>query len=582
MPWDFPSTNPSVKSYSKRYDHAHFQYCRPQSRICGFFTLSRKMIRPAPGVVCLDPATINCAVPLPFYFRTGSVNGSSNKNTSTCSARYARIPRVTDHQDDSLPSSPNAGTRHVVDMTSGSIPRLLLLFSLPMLATSSLQVVQNVINGIWIGNFLDRDALAASQASFPLLFILMALGGGFALASNILIAQHVGARRYADVRRVVQTSTVAMLLLSLLLMLLGQFFAVPILRLIHTAPEVIDISAHYLRLLLLGLPWGFGLFLFSSNLRGAGDSTTPMRFLAVSVGLTILLDPLFMLGWLGFPRMGLPGTAVASIIAQLVAFVGLAMHMHKHDFLVTPDWRRLRIEPRILWSLVKLGVPPAVQQSVVSVSLLVITGILNGFGKEVPAAFNIAMRIDSVAFLPAMTIGMAVSTLVGQNIGARRYERIPPIFHWGMLLSISISMVISIVAIFAPALLLRVFTHDNELIEIGVGYLRIVGITYVIFSALFISNGVINGAGHTLATTIISIIGLWVIRVPLATYLAGTMQSPRGVWIAMLISVMVATLISLAYYYSGRWKRTELDASVGEKTQADVVLPALDSAAKSD
>lgn len=454
--------------------------------------------------------------------------------------------------------SPTAGKKHGLDMTTGSIPRLLLLFSLPMLAASSLQVVQNVINGIWIGNFLDRDALAASQASFPLLFIMMALGGGFSLAANILIAQFVGARRFSEVRTVVQTSTVAMLVLSLLLMILGQLFAVPILRAINTPPEVMDIAAQYLRLILLGLPWGFGLFLFSSNLRGAGDSTTPMRFLALSVILTIVLDPILMLGWLGFPRYGLPGTALASIIAQLVAFIGLALYMRKHDYLVTPNWKQLRVEPHVLWMLIKLGFPPAIQQSIVSFSLLVITAILNGFGTEVTAAFNIAMRIDSVAFLPAMTIGMAVSTLVAQNIGAGKLERVAPIFRWGLLLAVSISLLISLFAIFTPGMLMHVFTHDQQLINEGIGYLRIVGITYVIFAAMFVANGVINGAGQTMATTIFSIIGLLIFRIPLAEFLAHRMQSPQGVWYAMLISVSVAALISVGYYFSGRWKGVKL------------------------
>ena len=462
---------------------------------------------------------------------------------------------MSNYQAPTSPNSPTSSKRHALDMTTGSIPRLLLLFSLPMLAASSLQVVQNVINGIWIGNFLDRDALAASQASFPLLFIMMALGGGFSLAANILIAQFVGARRFREVRTVVQTSTVAMLILSILLMILGQIFAIPILRAINTSPEVMVIAAHYLRLILFGLPWGFGLFLLSSNLRGAGDSTTPMRFLALSIILTIVLDPMLMLGWLGFPLYGLPGTALASIIAQLVAFVGLALYMRKHDYLVAPRWRQLRIDPKVLWLLIKLGFPPAIQQSIVSFSLLVITAILNGFGTEVTAAFNIAMRIDSVAFMPAMTIGMAVATLVGQNIGAGKLERIAPIFRWGLLFGVSISLFISLFAILTPGMLMRVFTHDQQLISEGIGYLRIVGITYVIFAALFVANGVINGAGQTMATTLFSVIGLLLLRVPLAKYLAHTMQSPRGVWYAMLISVFFAASISIGYYFSGRWKR---------------------------
>ena len=169
------------------------------------------------------------------------------------------------------------------------------------------------------------------------------------------------------------------------------------------------------------------------------------------------------------------------------------------------------------------------------------------------------MRIDNVAFLPALTIGMAVSTLSGQNIGAREYGRVREVFWWGIFLAGGISLVISILVIAVPEFFLRAFLNEPKVIEIGAGYLRIVGIEYALLGVMFVSNGIINGSGHTVPTTLISIVTLWGIRVPLASVLPKYMHDVRGVWVAMLVSVTCGMILSLIYYGSGRWKKAVIE-----------------------
>jgi Na+-driven multidrug efflux pump len=160
-----------------------------------------------------------------------------------------------------------------------------------------------------------------------------------------------------------------------------------------------------------------------------------------------------------------------------------------------------------------------------------------------------------VAFLPAMTMGMAASTLAGQNIGARAYGRVQETFRWAVLLSGGIAATITVVALLVPGVLLRAFTTDPEVLAIGAAYLRIVSFTYILYAIMFASNGIINGAGHTLATTVTSVIALLFVRVPLAGFLAATLGTVTGIWYAMLASVGVGMLLSLGYYFSGRWRR---------------------------
>jgi len=197
-----------------------------------------------------------------------------------------------------------------------------------------------------------------------------------------------------------------------------------------------------------------------------------------------------------------------------------------------------------------------VQQSLVSIGMVVVIGLVNHFGEAATAAFGAASRIDQLAFMPAMTFSMAASTLAGQNIGAQKYHRIRDIFLWGVLLSGGFTIVASILALTMPELLLRIFLRasDQPVIDIGMGYLRIVGSCYIFFALMFVSNGIINGSGHTLVTTIISLCALWGVRLPLAWYLSQRMHSVTGVWYAMAAGFLVSMLISFGYYLSGHWK----------------------------
>jgi putative MATE family efflux protein len=336
---------------------------------------------------------------------------------------------------------------------------------------------------------------------------------------------------------------------------LGLTFARELLLLINTPRDVFAASLGYLRIVLWTLPLTFWLFLIGAMLRGIGDSRTPVYFQMVSVLLNTVLDPILMFGWLGFPRLGLNGTAWATIFSQAAAVVALMCYVPKRRSLVMPQLRPRRMDLQTTWLLVEIGFPSMVQQSVVSVSMLVIVGLVSRFGSLTDAAFGAGLRIDSIAFMPAMTIGIAASTLAGQNLGARKPERVREVFRWGLLVSGSISLVIAVLAASFPAFFLRIFINDSRVLAIGIGYVHIIAATYVLYAVMFVSHGIINGAGHTLVTTLISMIALWGIRLPLAALLSRHHDEPTGIWYAMLISVCCGMVMSLSVYFSGLWKR---------------------------
>ena len=442
------------------------------------------------------------------------------------------------------------------DLTTGSIPRHLIAFSLPMLAGSALQTAYSFVNAIWVGQFLGKTALAAVTVSFPVVFVMIALGAGLTLATNILISQHYGARDLPAVRRVVASSTALMGVLALALTFVGELLTPHILRAMDTPPDVLPLAAQYMRIFLLSLPLGFGLFLTRSMLQGVGDSTTPLYFQAAALGLNTVLDPLLMFGWLGLPALGLNGTAWATVIAQGLALAALVAMLRRRRNLVAPTLERGLLDWSTAWTTIRIGIPSAVQQSLISIGMVFVTGIINGYGADATAAFGAASRVDQLAFMPALTLSMAISTLAGQNIGAGRQHRVREVFWWGCALSGGITLICSVLVVALPRTMLRIFTNDATVIALGAHYLRIVGACYLFFAVMFVSNGIINGSGRTLVTTLISLVSLWVVRVPTAWWLSRRLGSIDGVWYAIAASFGVSMTVSLLYYASGRWRKS--------------------------
>jgi len=221
---------------------------------------------------------------------------------------------------------------------------------------------------------------------------------------------------------------------------------------------------------------------------------------------------------------------------------------------------KLNLDGRMISLLFKIGLPSIVQQSLVSIGSLVVVTFVNSFGSAATNAFGATGRVDMVTFMPALSMGLAVSAVTGQNLGAGRTERVKEVFKWGVAMTSSITILISLVVVLLSRLILRMFGlgGDAEVVQIGVSYLRIVGSCYVFFAIMFISNGVINGAGHTMTTMGLSLLSLWLIRVPAAWLLSRTGLGITGIWAAIVLSSVISMAASLTYYFSGRWKRSTI------------------------
>src|SRR5690606_4570619 len=267
----------------------------------------------------------------------------------------------------------------------------------------------------------------------------------------------------------------------------------------------------YLGIFLLGLVPMFLYNVLSSILRGLGDSRTPLRFLIYATVLNIILDPLFILGIGPLPPMGIAGVAWATLTAQMLAAVLTYRHIRRHTSLLPTEARQWRPDWGLVGKMFVIGVPAALQSTIVSFSMVVVTALVNTFGPTVVAAFGAAGRVDQFAFLPAMSISLAVTALVGQNLGAGRHERVREIGGRSSVVTAGITGSMRRVAVLWPTLLMRVFFDDPAVLGEGAGYLRIVGFNYVPLALMFIITGVLRGAGDTFMSMLISLVTLWMV-----------------------------------------------------------------------
>jgi len=284
-------------------------------------------------------------------------------------------------------------------------------------------------------------------------------------------------------------------------------------------------------------------------LRGMGDSKTPLYFLIISTLLNVVLDLIFIvcLGW------GIASVAMATVISQGCALGALILYLNKRHAIIKFNPSDIRFDRNIFIKSLKIGLPVGLQQMFVALGMMVLMVIVNGFGTNVIAAYAVAWRIDSFASMPGMNLAIALSVFVGQNMGAQRADRVVAGLKVTLLMAGTVTVLMSVIAYGWGSHLMKIFTNDADVIAIGQQYLKIVGVFYLAFNAMFIIGAVMRGAGDTFIPMLISLFSLWIIRLPLAYFLSKHFNE-TGIWWSIPIGWTIGTLLSFTYYTMGRWK----------------------------
>lgn len=439
------------------------------------------------------------------------------------------------------------------DLTEGSIPKQIIKYSVPMLIGYFLYTGYSIINTIWVGNLLNKEAVGATAVSFVVTYVLMSLTIGATTGTSILVSQYYGAKNTKMVQKVVNNSYIISIILSVALTIVSLVLSDSILKIMNTPEPIFVLASGYLKINLAGFIFVYIFFLVISILRGIGDTMSVMLFLSVSTIINAVLDPTLILGLGPFPKLGLNGAGYASIIAQGIAVILGLVYTKKKNPLLRFNFREIVLEKEIIISLIKISLPSMLQQTLVAIGVTIVTSIVNIFGENVTVAYGASIRVDSLVSMVAMALGAAATTLTGQNIGADKPQRVGEVFRWSMIISFIVGFGITVLTLAIPKTILSVFVQDPNVLDIGSYYLRIVGIGYALFIGTFISTGIINGLGKTIVPMVISILTLWIIRVPLANILSGTVLGYKGIWLAILVSNTAGYIISTLYYWI--WKK---------------------------
>ena len=448
------------------------------------------------------------------------------------------------------------------DLTQGSEGRGILRFAAPMLLGHMFQQLYTFVDQIIVGRVLGKEALASVGASFPILFTLIALIIGIATGGTIVISQFFGAKDFKKVKRAIDTIFIVMAVSSVIMTVVGIRFTEDIFRLINLPEELMESAVAYFTVYVSGLVVFFGYNSVAAVLRGLGDSITPLYFLVLATVLNIGLDLLFIVkfGW------GVQGAALATIIAQGVGFLVAVFYLNSTHELIKFNLREFSFDREIFKQSLQIGLPTGLQQTFVAVGMLALMRIVNGFGTDVVAAYTAAGRLDSLAIIPSMVFSTALSTFVGQNIGAGKIERVKKGLSRTLLMASAVALGITALIIVFKTPLMGLFTTDQEVIRIGGEYLTIVTSFYLLFTGMFIYAGVMRGAGDTLIPMFITLFSLWIIRIPFAVFLSqetidflgftirGMGLGPEGIWWSIPSGWGFGMVLSFIYYKTGRWK----------------------------
>jgi len=506
-------------------------------------------------------------------------------------------PDASDVAADASGVDPADETKRDRSITEGSLVRPLFHLAWPIVVIQLLQVTYNVVDTLYLGR-LSAEAVGAISLAFPLIFLLIAVAGGFTTAGAILVAQYTGASGDRSAGLVAGQTVLTVAVLSVFIGVGGYFYTRPALELLPSDPDtaatVIPLAADYMEIIFLGIPLMFGFFVFSALMRGYGDTRTPMLVMVLSVLLNVLLDPFLIFGfadnplfsWLaaipgisttdpegieatlfaatGFTGYGIEGAAFATIVSRGVATaVGLWL-LFATDLGPAVTLAHLRPDFAFIGDIFRLGLPSSVEQTTSAMAMITLTAMVVTFSPPVVAAYGLGNRLISLVFLPAMGLGRAIDTMVGQNLGANRADRASRAVKLAATTGAGVMLLVAVVAVAFTEPIVSAFLGDvpdaPATIAYAVDYVRIRSVEFAFIGVTQVILGAFRGAGNTTTAMVISMLTLWVGRVGSVGYLVFVAGwGVTGIWVGMAVGNVLGAIVGVAWFARGTWSERYID-----------------------
>lgn len=456
------------------------------------------------------------------------------------------------------------------EMTSGTPWKSILMFAAPMLMGNFAQQLYSTVDSAVVGKYVGDNALAAVNSTMPVLHFLLALFVGIATGAGIRVSQFFGAHDRVSLSRVIGNCITLTAITALIVMVIGIPLVDPLLRLLQTPPEIVKWTGDYLRIVFWGIATMMYYNILSGILRGMGDSFSALGFLLLSAGLNVALDLWFVITF----RWGVAGVALATVISQGVSGFLCLVKLKSMGHVFDLTWKHLRLDKDTVKDIIALGLPSGLTQATFSLAMLIVLRLENSFGAAFIAMSGIVKRVDGFAMLPNFSFGQAMTTYIGQNVGARRYDRLRAGAKQGLIMAVGTAIVLTGAILLFGRGIMHIFTDTGYIIDNAMQMMIILAPGYIAMAVTQVFSGVMRGAGDTVTPMAISMVVSVFIRVLLAYFLveiSKTPQDPLGnfqmIYISLMLTWVSGALINTYFYRRGTWKR-KLPAIVKEESHA--------------
>jgi len=443
---------------------------------------------------------------------------------------------------------------YIHDMTEGNEVSLLIKFSLPMLIGNVFQQFYNMVDSIVVGKYVGANALAAVGATASLSFLFFSVCLGLSVGVGIIISQYFGAKKEEDVKTAIANAIYVIAVVGIIMSILACVFARSILQVMQTPPEILDDAASFLRIVSGGMIAVAAYNAIASILRALGDSKTPLIFLVVACAINVVLDLIFVVKF-GF---GVAGAAYATVISQgigALGCVGFAFLKNPYFKLKAEHWK---VSWPIITKCIRIGIPVAAQNAMIAVSLVALQSVVNGFGEVAVAAFTATSRVEQLIQQPFNSLGAAMSTFAGQNMGANKLERVERGYRKSILIVAIFSLIALLAAQFGGRAIMEVFVKDEAVIILGAKAIKITSCMYFFLGMIYITRGLLNGTGDAFYAMIngaVEVVG----RIGFSSVLAMIpLFGIWSVWITTGLTWFITAVASVIRYKQGKWKNKSL------------------------
>lgn len=444
------------------------------------------------------------------------------------------------------------------DMTKGKPMTELIMFSVPLLIGNFAQQLYNTVDAIVVGQYVGDNALGAVGLTGPILNLLLALFMGVSTGAGIVVSQYFGAKDRLTLSKAVGTIINLTFWAGLITTTLGLLVSRPLLVLLGTPPEMLDMANAYLSIIFAGMLGCAYYNILGGVLRGLGDSISPLLYLLLSTVLNIFLD----IAFIKFFGMTTDGVAWATILAQGISAVFCYLRLARMRDVLDVNRQTLKLDKALARRTLKLGMPAGITQAIFSTSAIVVQSLTNTLGPVVVTTCTAVMRVDGFAMMPNFTFGLAATTFTGQNVGAKQLGRIKQGAKDCLKLALGCSTLLTLCILLFGTQLMEIFTDTPQIVELGARMMRIMAVGYIAFSVTQSLSGVMRGMGETVVPMWISLVATIGIRMPLAYLLAAVTRSPEWVngnpdclyW-SLLISWLAGCAITALVYRFGKWRK---------------------------